>query len=337
MFSFSVPAAILLSLQLVSALPTLDRRAGFDVQHHRNADGSLSTVFPLPIPVTTTKWAMKESLNRRNEGSDSVTTLMKRSSLSKRGQAASPCSLLDLDDVQQLPGYAQLEQHARDTWGEGDWTITINPAGYKDKPATMCVADPVIVIQTGDPVCNQTRVDIQPDKHDHIKVDEGYTNRGNWNITNVTEAAHAIFFSGNFQMPNITNMTTLDSIQTMGMFINAPLNSFVTTASNVTIKDTQVTPVPDKRCIGTINEQTCIIPARGRIQLVATGYIWFTYKTKRAPLATPNSGKHKRYTVRIEDVLKNATDRSAWIDFNGYMNTTMRTDYFDECRWNFKL
>jgi len=36
-------------------------------------------------------------------------------------------------------------------------------------------------------------------------------------------------------------------------------------------------------------------------------------------------------TVKIEDVLKNATERSAWIDFNGYMNTTMRYDYFDEC------
>jgi hypothetical protein len=35
--------------------------------------------------------------------------------------------------------------------------------------------------------------------------------------------------------------------------------------------------------------------------------------------------------VKIEEVLKNATDRSAWIDFKGYMNTTMRSDYFDEC------
>jgi hypothetical protein len=36
-------------------------------------------------------------------------------------------------------------------------------------------------------------------------------------------------------------------------------------------------------------------------------------------------------TIKIEDVLKNATDRSGWIDFTGYMNTTMRLDYFDEC------
>lgn len=36
-------------------------------------------------------------------------------------------------------------------------------------------------------------------------------------------------------------------------------------------------------------------------------------------------------TIKIEDVLKNSTDRSVWIDFSGYMNTTMRSDYFDEC------
>jgi hypothetical protein len=37
----------------------------------------------------------------------------------------------------------------------------------------------------GDPECVSTRVDIQPEKKksNHIKVDEGYKNVGNWNIT----------------------------------------------------------------------------------------------------------------------------------------------------------
>lgn len=39
----------------------------------------------------------------------------------------------------------------------------------------------------------------------------------------------------------------------------------------------------------------------------------------------------RKDAVKIEDILKNATDRSAWTDFSGYMNTTMRSDYFDEC------
>jgi len=264
--------------------------------------------------------------------------LYEANELVRRGPSASPCSKLDLDDAQSLPGWAKLEKYARSTWGEGEWDIVINPPGYKDKPATMCVADPIPVIMAGESQCNETRKDIPPEKKDGttIKVDAGYRNTGYWNITNVTSAAHASFFSGNFQLPNITKLH-LDSMTSTGVFINAPHNSFLTYATNVTIKNTELTVVPDKRCIGTILEQECLTPATGRIQLIATGYIWFNYKTKRAPLANPKGGKHSKYVVKIEDVLKNATERSAYIDFQGYMNTTWRYDYFDECRWNFKL
>jgi len=258
--------------------------------------------------------------------------------LVRRGPTASPCSRLDLDDAESLPGWPKLLQYARSTWGEGDWTIEINPPGYKDKPATMCVANPVKVTATGPSNCTEQRKDIPPVTKGgtQVRVDEGYTNTGVWNITNVTTAAHAEFFSGQFQMPNITKLH-FKSITTVGKCINAPYNSFSTVASNVTYKNNELTQVNDKTCIGTILEQQCITPAQGRIQLFATGYVWFNYKTRRAPLANPKGGKHKKYTVKIEDVLKNVTDRSTWIDFTGYMNTTWRYDYFDECRWNFKL
>lgn len=42
----------------------------------------------------------------------------------------------------------------------------------------------------------------------------------------VTTAAHAEFFSGNFQMPNITKLH-LDSLTAVGKFINAPDNRLV--------------------------------------------------------------------------------------------------------------
>jgi len=73
-----------------------------------------------------------------------------------------------------VPGWGQLEQYARTTWGEGEWKITINPPNvsiraecfttclqfllqYKDKPATMCVADPVPVLITGQCLCSSLR------------------------------------------------------------------------------------------------------------------------------------------------------------------------------------
>jgi hypothetical protein len=153
-----------------------------------------------------------------------------------------------------VPGWPKLEQYARTTWGEGDWTIAINPPGYKDKPATMCVAEAVQVVMTGAPKCSEIRKDIPPEKKNsnQIKVDEGYTNTGNWNITHVTTAAHAEFFSANFELPNIA-LLHFDSLETIGQFINAPRNSFSTVASNVTIRTTELTPVPDRTCIGTVN------------------------------------------------------------------------------------
>jgi len=309
--SLSVPAAFLLTLQLVGALPTQS-----NFRFHRRA--ILNN---------------ENTLVSRGEESSGWSRFV------RRAPVASPCSLLDLDDAQELPGWSRVEQYAKDTWGTGDWDIIINPPGYKDKPATMCVADPVRVVATAKPRCNASRVDIKPDRNHHIKVDQGYTNSGFWNITNVTSAAHSVFFAGKFQMPNITQQSKdiLHTIIGSGEFINAPHNSFLTHATNSTKKVTEVTQVQNKNCIGTINQETCIIPAHGRIQLVATGYIWFQHETKRAPLANHNGGKHSRYAVKIEDVLKNATDRSAWIDFSGYMNTTMRSDYFDECRWKFRL
>lgn len=292
-----------------------------------------SMMFSFSIPLLLLTFQLVTALPRplANE-------FLETNDLVSRAKGPSACSLLDLDDAQSLPGWSKLEQYARSTWGEGEWTITINPPGYRDKPATMCTTGFSKIVQTGDPNCTETRVDIPPEKKGGktIKVDQGFTNKGNWNITNVTTAAHAEFFEAHFLLPNITKVH-LNSMKAVGAFINAPDNSFVTTATNVTIKNADIVPVPDKHCIGTILNQQCITPAQGRIQLVASGYIWFTYKTKRAPLAKPKGAKHSKYTVKIEDVLKNVTDRSAWIDFKGYMNTSMRYDYYDECRWNFKL
>ncbi|PPR00503.1 hypothetical protein CVT24_005526 [Panaeolus cyanescens] len=267
----------------------------------------------------------------------------------------SRCHELDVDDVESLPGYAKLVEYAQKKWGDDEWTMSINPPGYRDNRATICVVDPVVVNATGPADCTEERVYIPPiGRSNHIKVDQGYQNVGNWSITSkmitpnirhpsknpspidTTSAGHALFFSGLFQMPNITSESFM-SITGKGDFINAPNNGFATVASNRTIKDTELTHVQDKRCIGTVMNRECILPANGRIRLLATGYIWFTYKTKRAPLDDPTGAKHRRYAVLLENVLLHESERSEFIDFEGYMNTTWRYDYFDECRWNFKL
>jgi len=258
---------------------------------------------------------------------------------------SSSCSELDLDDLQSLPGWPKLAQKAKEWWGDGLYEIEINPGGYDDRPASMCVADPVLIIPTAKPRCVHGRVDI-PHKNgaSSVEVLSGYANVGNWNITHVTTAAHALFFQGTFRMPNMTTPpsgtymnTKLNHLDTVGEFINAPFNSFATLATNMTRRTETLTQVQDRTCIPTISQQHCAVPGRGRIQLVATGYVWFTFPSPRPRRQNPHGPKHRRYAVKLEDALPNVLDRSAYIDFAGTMNTTLRTDYFDECRWNFSL
>jgi len=260
--------------------------------------------------------------------------LLRRDSIEQQltVKAARRCSILDEDDVRSLSGWPKLEKYLSDTYGQGNFTVKINPSNYKDKRATMCIVDPLPIDPSGQHNCTSGRVQIPPERNSKIvDVQFGYKNVGYWNITRVSSAAHAELFLGHFKVPEMRFMR-LNSIKGIGEFVNAPSNSFTTVASNMTYMQTEVTSVNNQKCVATIQQQVCRIPSSGRIQLVATGYLWITFETARAPVGNPHGGKHRRYTVKIEDVLKDVQDRSVWTDYQGVMIATTRTDYFSECR-----
>jgi hypothetical protein len=246
-------------------------------------------------------------------------------------KAARRCSILDEDDVRSLPGWPKVEKYVSDTWGEGNYTVKINPSNYRDKRATLCM-DPVLIKPSGGHNCTSKRVHIRPQKGTKIvDVEFGYRAIGHWNITRVSSAAHAELFLGHFKVPEFGFMDA-HSLDGTGEFVNAPDNSFTTVASNMTYRKTSLTSLKDQICTATIQQQVCHIPSVGRIQLAATGYLWITFETARAPVGNPNGGKHRRYAVKIEEVLKDVPDRSVWIDYKGVVTAATRTDYFNECR-----
>jgi len=246
-------------------------------------------------------------------------------------KAASRCSILDEDDVRSLPGWPKVEKYVTDTWGEGNYTVKVNPSNYRDKRATICIVDPIQIKPSGEHKCMSKRVHIRPKKGTKVvDVEYGYKNTGHWNITGVSSAAHAELFLGHFKVAELGFMG-VRTINGLGKFVNAPQNSFTTVASNMTYRKTQLTSLKDQFCTATIQQQVCRMPSAGRIQLAATGYLWITFETARAPVGNPNGGKHKRYAVKIEEVLQ-ISDRSVWIDYEGVITAITRTDYFNECR-----
>jgi len=267
-----------------------------------------------------------------------TTEILRRDSIEQQltVKAARRCSTLDEDDVRSLPGWPKVEKYVSDTWGEGNYEVTINPSNYRDKRATLCMS-PVLIKPSGGHNCTSKRVHIRPRKGTKIvDVEFGYKAIGHWNITRVTSAAHAELFLGHFKVPELDFMDAR-AINGLGEFVNAPHNSFTTVASNMTYKKTQSTSMKDQICTATIQQRVCRFPSAGRIQLAATGYIWITFETARAPVGNPNGGKHRRFAVKIEEVLKDVSDRSVWIDYQGIMTAATRTDYFNECRPKFVI
>jgi hypothetical protein len=262
-----------------------------------------------------------------------TTEILRRDSIEEQltVKAARRCSTLDEDDVRSLPGWPKVEKYVSDTWGEGNFTVKINPSNYRDKRATICIIDPTQIKPSGEHKCMSKRVEIRPKKGTKtVDVEFGYRNIGHWNITGVTSAAHAELFLGHFKVAELGFMD-VRSIDGVGEFVNAPYNSFTTVASNMTYKRTESSSVNKQICTPTIQQQVCRSPSAGRIHLAATGYLWITFETARAPVGNPNGGKHKRFAVKIEEVLT-APDRSVWIDYEGFITATTRTDYFNECR-----
>jgi len=263
-----------------------------------------------------------------------TTQIFRRDSIEQQlaVKPARRCSTLDEDDVLSLPGWPKVEKYVSDTWGEGNFTLEINPSNYKDKRATLCIVDPIPINASGEHKCRSKRVHIPPQKGTKlVNVEFGYRAIGHWNITSVSSAAHAELFLGHFKVPELEFMG-VRTLKGQGEFVNAPHNSFMTVASNMTFKQTKLTSVNNQICIATIQQQECRFPSLGRIQLAATGYLWFTFETARAPVGNPNGGKHSRYAVKLEEVLNDVTDRSVWIDYKGVMTATTRTDYYNECR-----
>jgi len=262
-----------------------------------------------------------------------TTEILRRDSIEQQltVKAARRCSILDEDDVRSLPGWPKVEKYVSDTWGEGSFTVKVNPSNYRDKPAAICIVDPIHVKPSGQHKCMSKRVDIRPEKGTKtVDVEFGYRNTGHWNITRVSSAAHAELFLGHFKVAEMGFMN-VRTINGLGEFVNAPHNSFTTVASNMTYRKTQLSSLKDQFCTATIQQQVCRIPSAGRIQLAAAGYLWFTFETARSPVGNPNGGKHRRFAVKIEEVL-DVPDRSVWIDYEGVMTATTRTDYFNECR-----
>ncbi|CAA7268232.1 unnamed protein product [Cyclocybe aegerita] len=310
-------STFLFALQAVSARP-YNRRAASepalvmhdtraDIYHVYRRDGSL--------------------YGRFNE--DGFKREMEYDALQRRGGVSS-CTPMTKEQAEKIPGWGKIQQYAKDHYGDGGVNIAVNPpeaslqrrnwrinadnaSQYTDSPAVICAANEVVQVEmTGSPSCQETKQDIsgqikQTDVDASLSSKQGYSTSGSWTVTETSSLAQSIGFSVQIGVPEVADISTATvTIE------NSLASSFTSSVNNevqqtVTLKSTQ-----GQRCTASLETKTCTNTGQGKVRFVGSGWVWFNYDDKRAPVNGDPNDTHYKWAVNIEQALPNIDD--LWLD-----------------------
>ncbi|KAJ2913612.1 hypothetical protein MD484_g6801, partial [Candolleomyces efflorescens] len=255
----------------------------------------------------------------------------------------SNCYPLSVDQAKQLPGWAKLEQYAKDTWGEGGWNIVTNPEDFRDRPANACIEVARVPLQWAQqPQCSKSTAEIQGKS-------VGTTTKVAFDVEQGTEAKTSLSVTPLILRLYISGSSSITTSVSFNVGFSLPGGldagidtSFSTTLTNEQSKTTENTSgkitkqhyefdnEDGKQCKMTVETSDCAATAIGRIPVVAKGFVWFNYEDRRAPKADPNGGEHYKYSATIEQVLSEA-ERTSWIEVQGPVNTVTKANYETNC------
>ncbi|KAJ3518179.1 hypothetical protein NLJ89_g15 [Agrocybe chaxingu] len=222
---------------------------------------------------------------------------------SLQARAGSSCTALSVDEAMKLPGWGKIEQYAKDKYG-----------------TPTCIDDNATI--AGKMVGTSGSV--------KLTFQQGYSNSGTWSVSKSSALAQAVTFSAELSLPELGKAG--GSSTTTATFTNTISSGFTTTVNNQATQEMSMNAPAGKFCCGTMKSRSCNVNGQGRVRLIASGFIWFNYKDKRAPVNDRNGAKHYKYGINILNALKNKDDRSSWLDFTGSMKASSKSDYAASCK-----
>jgi len=250
-------------------------------------------------------------------------------------RGASACTPLTMDQLKTLPGWAKIQQYAKDTYGDGGVNIVLNPPEYLNAPATVCLQDGPIPIQLqGTPNCTSNTGKIGgtisgTTGQYMLSFTEGYSNEATWTVTQESSLALGVEVSATVGIPEVASVST--SVTTTTTLTNSLSKSFTTTVNNQQSQSMTMNTVDGKPCFGTMTTKTCNVQGTGSARYVASGSVWFNYDDSRPPKSDPKGGAHFKYAVDIATALPNIDDRSSSMTFSGAMQIASKTDANAKC------
>lgn len=249
---------------------------------------------------------------------------------------ASSCSQLTLAQAKALPGWPQIVQYAKDTYGDDGLTYKVNPPGQPDYQAVVCTDQEqlLLISMQGASSCS-TRNDTVAGSItgttgsvtlSHIDT---YSGSGTWTITE--SSSLAIGSSLTVQLGIPIEMSVSTGVTTTGTFENKVSKSFQTKIDSQRGIDSTFNVGANENCTATLLTTTCTGSGAGAVHYNASGWVWLYYDEKKRPKSQPKAEGHYQWAVRLESVIKDVNDRSSNIQFTGYMGIDSHAVFKASC------
>ncbi|KAF5384519.1 hypothetical protein D9757_006448 [Collybiopsis confluens] len=244
-----------------------------------------------------------------------------------RDTPASTCTNLTIDEAKTLGGWNTIVKYADDKWGTGSRKIVVNPKDYPSSGALVCITDQnVKATFTGSPTCQSNKVTTSgqitgTNGTVSIAVAQGFTATASLVVSKAATIGVSDTLSAKINFPEVAEVS--ESVTLSTSITNTQTSGFDSSHNDVSTVTVVMNAPKGETCNAITSVTTCTLQATGRVQYLASGWVWFNYDDK--------THGHYKWSVNIESAVTNADDRSSYAEIKGSVEATTHASYKGKC------
>jgi hypothetical protein len=190
----------------------------------------------------------------------------------------------------------------------------------------VCITNPVKLSTNGTPKCQNNTANVNgkmsgTDGSVQVAQTTGFTATSTFTVESSSTIGTESTLSATIGIPDEAGVTASFTMSTE--VTNTNTKSFSPSYNNAQTITVTYNSKDGKKCVVNQTTQTCTLQATGKVQYLASGWVWFNYNDQ--------TKGHYKWAASIEGVLTNPADRSSYATIGGSIESKTHSQYAANC------